>query len=437
LSSVSSSSTEYTLATESNESSLASTSSDASTPLVANTESDKYAYAPSLQYSVSSSDSYQYDAQTEGQAENHDSNCELLDCGDTLGWMLDENHGSSTMIQGASIIDSSMRGGRGLCSFSSDESTYIFIDDSFASSHSMQSIALNESKEDGEELENQVNDDYQRVVSADFDDDDKSVLTVDLPRSLPQDSVQDHSISQSQDHESTFQDLKPSEPKRPSFFTRLNVFFLDTTFMASLCGKREPPTHTRNKASIRIPASTTNLSSARKFKQFYKAEKSYRSNNRVITNLYSAIHSKNSEIALKRTREHPEEVRIWVSCCDSILNDGGIVRPVTVQYLPLHAACQSPAPKDVVEELLSIYPGAIRSRAGNSKYAIHLACEASAEPAVISLLIEKWPASIYALDGDNNIPLTNLIRSKPLSPRQSEIMRLLLAAFASHDEQAV
>jgi hypothetical protein len=88
-----------------------------------------------------------------------------------------------------------------------------------------------------------------------------------------------------------------------------------------------------------------------------------------------------------------------------------------------------------VKELIIIYPGAIRSRAGNSKYPIHIACEAGAEPEVVSLLIDLWPGSIYALDGENNIPLTNLIRSKPLSPRKSDIMKLLLAAFATFSEQ--
>ena len=107
---------------------------------------------------------------------------------------------------------------------------------------------------------------------------------------------------------------------------------------------------------------------------------------------------------------------------------------LSVKLLPLHSACLCDFSVDFVRELIRIYPDAVRSRSGNSKYPIHIACEVGTDPALVSLLINSWPHSVYARDGENNIPLTNLIRSKPLSPRKSKIMKILLDAFAAESK---
>lgn len=155
------------------------------------------------------------------------------------------------------------------------------------------------------------------------------------------------------------------------------------------------------------------------------------SEHRTITHLYSAIHSKNSEKAMHCLWKRPEEARTWVTCYDKIFQGGDML---SVKLLPLHSACLCDFPVNFVRELIRIYPDAVRSRSGNSKYPIHIACEVGTDPALVSLLINSWPHSVYARDGENNIPLTNLIRSKPLSPRKSKIMKILLDAFAAESK---
>jgi hypothetical protein len=487
LSSVSSSSADYSLETHTNQSTLGSLSdlethtnqstlgslSNDTTPQAANPEHYRYA---SLQYSASSAESYAdqitFDEQLTKTKETEDSikgqdthiDWEPRNCAETiaeLNWMFQDE--CDHMTHTASSNNESTSEGKDThatrtiqvvsnyssfpSSVSRNTSTKELLFDGEGSDSSFSTVSTRSEdlhKNPTLELENFPEMQKEKATgpgdvppsitepppTLPYNGDD-SLVTVELPSEPPQVPTQDNAIAQFQQQARRSQEFKAPKPKRRSqefkspkpkdnsFATEIteSIFHLvDSTFMFSLCERK-----------VTAPVPHEQPCDLSKESQLAK--------NRTITHLYSEIHSRNTEEAVRRLREHPEEARTWVACCDTISNEGGILKPVTVQFLPLHAACLCHSPAEFVKELIIIYPGAIRSRAGNSKYPIHIACEAGAEPEVVSLLIDLWPGSIYALDGENNIPLTNLIRSKPLSPRKSDIMKLLLAAFATFSEQ--
>lgn len=247
-----------------------------------------------------------------------------------------------------------------------------------------------------------------------------SMVTIELSMDASKDPSPPREALPQVQNQCKQKDALVTQPEAHSFVTEVeqSVFHaLDLTFILSLCNRKV------KERKSPAPEEPFLLDLSKQPRRF--------ANSRIITYLYSAIHSKNISDASRRLREHPEEARIWVACCDTISIEEGILKPVTVHFLPLHAACECDSPADFVKELIQKYPGAVRRRAGDLRYPIHIACESGASVEVIQILIDEWPGSIYALDGQNNMPIANLIRSKPLSPRQSEIMKLLLSSFSN------
>jgi hypothetical protein len=160
------------------------------------------------------------------------------------------------------------------------------------------------------------------------------------------------------------------------------------------------------------------------------------------TQLISRICEKAWDRALLRLDDFPLETRVWTTLdianllmdetkerqsIKSALSTESSSSLKNVYVLPLHAACYVGAPITLIKSLINIYPEATRQKVpSNSKLPLHIACEADADPEVISYLINSWPMSIYVCDGNGNIPLSQVILSKPLSARKKETMDVLL-----------
>lgn len=161
------------------------------------------------------------------------------------------------------------------------------------------------------------------------------------------------------------------------------------------------------------------------------------------TQLMSRICEKAWDVALFRLDDFPLEARVWTiidianllmdetkerQSIKSVLSTESSSSSLkNVYVLPLHAACYIGAPITLIRSLINIYPEATRQKVpSNSKLPLHIACEADADPEVISYLINSWPMSIYVCDGNGNIPLSQVILSKPLSARKKATMDVLL-----------
>ncbi|KAL7545389.1 hypothetical protein ACHAWF_008730 [Thalassiosira exigua] len=133
--------------------------------------------------------------------------------------------------------------------------------------------------------------------------------------------------------------------------------------------------------------------------------------------------------ALKRARDQPREVRIWIS--------SGICSPAqsTWKVLPLHVAIILGGPSKLVQELISIYPNAVTRKDFKGSLPIHIAASAygsylSSEE-IFSTLFEAYPESKNVKDGRGNTPLRLLFdnvnyRDKKANRRRLRILELLL-----------
>jgi len=114
--------------------------------------------------------------------------------------------------------------------------------------------------------------------------------------------------------------------------------------------------------------------------------------------LYRAIDTKQWRQASVRLSSHPEEAQTWVYRLDKNKE------PVW-KFLPLHAACFSGAPGELVKEILRAYPEAVRMTAYGDKLPIHIACETGASRDVVLCLVDAYPDSLCMTECHGNTPL--------------------------------
>lgn len=154
--------------------------------------------------------------------------------------------------------------------------------------------------------------------------------------------------------------------------------------------------------------------------------------------LYSLILSHDWSGARERLVHHPEEAAVWtlvdtsdrdVSGDSSDNNGGGkaaagpMVAPMIkkgsyksggdemgeAEYachrLPLHRACASKPPAELVKGLVEAYPDGVRSREKFAMLPLHVACQHGASTSVIETLVDLYPASTRERDAFGLLPL--------------------------------
>ena len=140
--------------------------------------------------------------------------------------------------------------------------------------------------------------------------------------------------------------------------------------------------------------------------------------------LYRAIDTKEWKLATRCLKADPNEAQIWVYRLDK-------KGEVLWKFLPLHAACFSGAPGDLVKELVSAYPESVKCKVHGSKLPIHIACETGAHRDVVVSLLEEYPDSLCALDCNGKTPL-ELCKSGS-NKNKAQIMKILTKRSRSKD----
>ncbi len=114
--------------------------------------------------------------------------------------------------------------------------------------------------------------------------------------------------------------------------------------------------------------------------------------------LYRAIDTKQWKQAAIRLQSHPEEAQIWVYRLDK-------KKEIVWKFLPLHAACFSGAPVELVRALVKSYPNAVRMAAYGDKLPIHIACETGCSRDIVLSLVDAYPDSLCITECNGNTPL--------------------------------
>jgi len=82
--------------------------------------------------------------------------------------------------------------------------------------------------------------------------------------------------------------------------------------------------------------------------------------------------------------------------------------------LPLHVACRTDAPVEILELLLQEHPGAVRIADNSGSLPMHVTCQADAPSrAVLQLLLDRSPTALRARDHAGALPLHCLCASNP------------------------
>mmetsp|Transcript_14762 Transcript_14762/g.23258 ORF Transcript_14762/g.23258 Transcript_14762/m.23258 type:complete len:749 (-) Transcript_14762:84-2330(-) len=134
------------------------------------------------------------------------------------------------------------------------------------------------------------------------------------------------------------------------------------------------------------------------------------------TLLYSLIHKKEWNEAIKHVQGNPEEARIWVSRKEK---DGRL----RWRLLPVHAAIVFKAPESVVETLLAAYPKGAQSKDDQGMLPLHLAFRTGSSEAIVNILLVACPQSIDVMDRKGRIPL--VLAQASTSPNREAFMRAL------------
>mmetsp|Transcript_450 Transcript_450/g.634 ORF Transcript_450/g.634 Transcript_450/m.634 type:complete len:236 (-) Transcript_450:45-752(-) len=140
--------------------------------------------------------------------------------------------------------------------------------------------------------------------------------------------------------------------------------------------------------------------------------------------LYRAIDTKQWSIALKHLKTSSDEAGKWVHQKEYYTGK------VLWLFLPIHAACFSGAPCQLITELIRAYPKGVEARAHVDKLPIHIACETEANDDVIMCLLKANPDSINAFDS-NGATLMQLSRNR--SPTQ--IVSILTGVSGNHGKK--
>ena len=91
-------------------------------------------------------------------------------------------------------------------------------------------------------------------------------------------------------------------------------------------------------------------------------------------------------------------VKTWVSKKDIVGNE-------MWRLLPLHAAVCFGAPQKVLENLLQVYPDALKKPDGHGNLPLHLAFIFNADDDVTAFLMRSFPASIHVMNNEGLMPI--------------------------------
>lgn len=134
--------------------------------------------------------------------------------------------------------------------------------------------------------------------------------------------------------------------------------------------------------------------------------------------LYRAIDTRSWKQAYKILRKSPKEASTWVYRRDRETSG------YKWMFLPLHVACFSGAPLDLVKKLVKACPQAVRMAANGGKLPLHIACETLAHSSVITFLHSMYSEALYAIDESGNTPLQEAMFCESKSGR-ARVMKLL------------
>ena len=95
-----------------------------------------------------------------------------------------------------------------------------------------------------------------------------------------------------------------------------------------------------------------------------------------------------------------DQVRQWVQECPDVCKEKD-----SKGCLPLHCACDTIAPLNVIQLLVEAWPDAVKEKDHDGDLPLHCACFKNASPDVIQCLVEKWPQSIHAMNDSGSTPL--------------------------------
>jgi len=140
--------------------------------------------------------------------------------------------------------------------------------------------------------------------------------------------------------------------------------------------------------------------------------------------LYRAIDTRSWKHAYEILRKSPKEASTWVY---RVNEDAPGYKWI---FLPIHVACFSGAPSDLVKGLVRAYPQGVRMTANGGKLPLHIACETLAGSTVITFLHKVYSEAQYAIDESGNTPLQRAMFCES-KPGRARIMKLLIALSAS------
>ena len=110
--------------------------------------------------------------------------------------------------------------------------------------------------------------------------------------------------------------------------------------------------------------------------------------------LYEHLLRKEWGEAISRCKKYPKEAAIWMS-------------DESYQYdrLPLHKACDSKAPLELVKVLVDAYPDGVQAKEKHDMLPIHISVHRKADIDILRYLIKIYPMSLWVRDSFGLLPL--------------------------------
>jgi len=134
------------------------------------------------------------------------------------------------------------------------------------------------------------------------------------------------------------------------------------------------------------------------------------------TTLFKLVIDRNWSEVIKRCERNSREASMWV-----VKNDR---KSVVWRRLPLHEACISKAPEEVISVLIVSYPEGVSSPDSYGRLPLHHACIHGNNLGVMKLLVLAYPKSIEVKDVWDKTPLST-VETSTLS-NKDEIVEVLL-----------
>lgn len=117
------------------------------------------------------------------------------------------------------------------------------------------------------------------------------------------------------------------------------------------------------------------------------------------TKLFSMISKRNWASVVKRCKgDGSKEAKTWIV----EKNRDGSVR---WKSLPIHQACETKAPSEVVKALIAAYPDSLMLKDSAGNLPLHLACRERASKSVIGALLTEEPNAAKVKDGEGRLPI--------------------------------